>query len=250
MAPELVEQAASTSVDAFARKVRDLARRISRDEGLRHHEKLRSQRAVRRWMDREGMCHTQISLDPEADARLSAAFDAAVAAEKAKPDNGRSFDQLHADAFMAMVTSTPVPGARHHAELLMLIDLETARTGLHEASICETYDGQPLPPATVRRLACEANIIPIVLDGDGRVVDVGRAKRLATTDQRRALRAMHRTCAAPDCPVRFGDCDIHHLKEWKEGGATNLDNLIPLCSKHHHLIHEGQWHPPARAPAA
>ena len=126
MAPSLVEQAATTSVDAFARKVRDLARRISRDEGLRHHEKLRSQRTVKRWMDREGMCHTQISLDPEADARLSAAFDAAMAAEKAKPDNGRSFDQLKADAFMTMVTSTPVPGARHHAELLMLIDLETA----------------------------------------------------------------------------------------------------------------------------
>ncbi len=93
-ATSLVEQAATTSVDAFARQVRDLARRISRDDGLRHHEKLRSQRTVRRWMDREGMCHTQISLDPEADARLSAAFDAAMAAEKAKPDNGRTFDQL------------------------------------------------------------------------------------------------------------------------------------------------------------
>ena len=67
-APSLVDQAATMSVDVFARKVRDLARRISRDEGLRHHEKLRSQRTVRRWMDREGMCHTQISLDPEADA--------------------------------------------------------------------------------------------------------------------------------------------------------------------------------------
>ena len=214
MAPELVEQAASTSVDTFARKVRDLARRISRDEGLRHHEKLRSQRAVRRWMDREGMCHTQISLDPEADARLSAVFDAAVAAERPSPTTAARFDQLSADAFMTLVTATPAPGARRPAELLVLIDLETMRTGLHETSVCETYDGQPLPPDVVRRLACEANIIPIVLDGDGRVVDVGRAKRLATADQRRALRAMHRTCAAPDCPVRFGDCDIHHLKEW------------------------------------
>ena len=37
--------------------------------------------------------------------------------------------------------------------------------------------------------------------------------------------------AAPDCPVRFGDCDIHHLKEWNQGGPTNLANLIPLCSR-------------------
>jgi hypothetical protein len=99
-------------------------------------------------------------------------------------------------------------------------------------------------------LACDANIIPIVLGGDGRVLDVGRGRRLATGDQRRALRAMHRTCAAPDCPVRFGDCDIHHLKEWRDGGATDLVNLVPLCSNHHHLIHEGQWQPAARAPAA
>ena len=250
MAPTLVADAANMSVDVFARKVRDLARRISRDEGLRHHEKLRSQRTVKRWMDREGMCRTQISLDPEADARLSAAFDAAVAAEKAKPDDGRSFDQIRADAFMTMVTAAPVPGARLHAELLVLIDLETLRDGLHDTGVCETYDGQPLPPAMVRRLACEADIIPIVLDGDGSVIDVGRAKRLASADQRRALRAMHQTCAAPDCPVRFGDCDIHHLTEWRHGGLTNLENLIPLCSKHHHLIHEGQWRPPARAPAA
>jgi hypothetical protein len=250
MAPELVAQAATTSVDTFARKVGDLARRLSRDEGLRHHEQLQSQRAVRRWRDGDGMCHTHISLDPEADARLSAVLDAAVAAERAKPDDARSFDQLRADAFMTLVTATPAPGARRPAELLVLIDLDTLRTGLHETSICETFDGQPLPPSTVRRLACEADIIPIVLDGDRRVVDVGRAKRLATTDQRRALRAMHRTCAAPDCTVRFGDCDIHHRKAWREGGATNLENLLPLCSKHHHLTHEGQWRPPARAPAA
>jgi len=248
VAPTLVAEASNTSVDAFARRVRELARRISRDEGLRHHEKLRSQRAMRRWTDCEGMCHTNISLDPEADARFSAAFDAALAAEQAKPDTGRTFDQLRADAFMSMVTATPAPGSRRPVELLVIVDLQTLQGGLHEAGVCETFDGQPLPPATVRRLACEAEIIPIVLGGDGRVLDVGRARRLATEDQRRALRAMHRTCAAPDCPVRFDDCDIHHLKEWREGGVTDVVNLIPLCSKHHHLIHEGRWRPPARAP--
>ena len=126
--PELVELAATIVGGRFDRKVRDLARRISRDEGLRHHEKLRSQRTVTRWTDREGMCHTQISLDPEADARFSAVFDAAVAAEKAKPDDGRTFDQLRADAFMTMVTATTTPGARRPAELLVLIDLDTLRT--------------------------------------------------------------------------------------------------------------------------
>jgi hypothetical protein len=187
-APELVEQAAVMSVDRFRRKVQDLARQLSRDEGVRHHEQLRAQRTVQRWVDREGMCHTKISLDPEMDARLSAAFDAAMAAERAKPDDGRTWEQLKADAFMAMVTST-VTGGHRPAELVVLIDYETLQSGTHEHSVCETYDGQPLPPAVVRKLACEANIIPIVLAGDGRVLDVGRARRLATADQRRALRA-------------------------------------------------------------
>ncbi len=237
-------------MDAFARQVRDLARRISRDEGLRHHEKLRSQRTVRRWMDREGMCHTQISLDPEADARLSAAFDAAVAAEKAKPDDGRTFDQLKADTFMAMVTATPAPGSRRPAELLVLIDLDTLRTEPPRVRHLRDLRRTAAPTSNGAAAGVRGGHHPDRVGGDGRVVDVGRAKRLASADQRRALRAMHQTCAAPDCPVRFGDCDIHHLQEWKQGGKTNLENLIPLCSKHHHLIHEGQWRPPARAPAA
>ena len=89
-----------------------------------------------------------------------------MAAEQAKPDDHRTFDQIRADAFMAMVTATITPGARRPVELLVLIDLDTLRHGLHEASVCETYDGQPLPPATVRRLACGAGIIPIVLGGE------------------------------------------------------------------------------------
>ena len=249
-APELVEQAA-VHVGGQLRPQGPRPRPPPlTHEGVRHHEKLRSQRAVWRWTDREGMCHTQISLDPEADARFSAVFDAAVAAEKAKPDDGRSFDQLKADAFMAMVSVPPSLGDRRPAELLVVIDLETLRNGLHQSGVCESYDGQPLPPATVRRLACEADIIPVVLGGAGRVVDVGRARRLATADQRRALRAMYQTCAAPDCPVRFGDCDIHHLQEWRDAAPTDLDELDPALQQAPPPHPRRSWRPPARAPAA
>jgi len=46
----------------------------------------------------------------------------------------------------------------------------------------------------------------------------------------------------PHCQVGFADCDIHHVLPWQRGGVTNLANLLPLCSKHHHLVHEGGWH--------
>ena len=103
-------------------------------------------------------------------------------------------------------------------------------------------DGVPLPVSTVRRLCCEAEIVPVVLGSDGEVLDVGRTERTANRAQRRALRAMHRTCAHPDCTVGFSACRIHHVKWWWEhNGPTDIDNLLPLCERHHHVVHEGGW---------
>ena len=41
----------------------------------------------------------------------------------------------------------------------------------------------------------------------------------------------------------FDWCEIHHLKPWEKGGLTDLDNLVPLCSYHHHLIHDCDTQP-------
>jgi Domain of unknown function (DUF222) len=113
--------------------------------------------------------------------------------------------------------------------------------GLHDQSVCETADGNPLPPETVRRLCCDANILPVVLGATGEVLDLGREQRLANRAQRRALRAMYRTCAHPGCPVRVEACRIHHVKWWDHHGRTALEDLLPLCSVHHHLVHDGRW---------
>jgi len=53
---------------------------------------------------------------------------------------------------------------------------------------------------------------------------------------------MHRGCAHPDCNIGFDACRIHHLRWWwKHLGPTDIDNLLPLCEQHHHLVHEGRW---------
>jgi hypothetical protein len=52
---------------------------------------------------------------------------------------------------------------------------------------------------------------------------------------------MYRTCAHPHCDVAFDHCQIHHVTPWEQLGLTDLENLLPLCSKHHHLVHEGRW---------
>jgi hypothetical protein len=240
----LVESAKASSVETFERRVRDLGRILTGDDGVRQHERLRRQRSLRRWVDRAtGMCHTHLQLDPEADAKISAALDAAIATERDKPQSDgeqRSFDQLKADAMVGLITGVRST-QRRVPEVSVLVDHDTLRHGLHDHSVCETGDGQPLPPDTVRRLACEADLIPVVLNGDGVTLDVGREQRLATREQRLALRAMYHTCAFPGCSVRFADCDVHHAVDWHHHGRTDLHNLLPFCSRHHHLVHEGGW---------
>lgn len=123
----------------------------------------------------------------------------------------------------------------------MLIDWRTLVDDVHDTTLAETSDGTPLSPETVRRMACDADIIPIVLGGAGEVLDEGRARRLATPAQRRALKAMHRTCIMPGCTVPVDDCRIHHVDPWHSQGRTDLDVLVPVCEADHHRLHEGCW---------
>jgi hypothetical protein len=80
------------------------------------------------------------------------------------------------------------------------------------------------------------------LGGDGEVLDIGRAMRLASPAQRQALSAMYTCCGFPGCTVAFQHTEAHHVTDWtRNKGPTDLANLFPLCDRHHHLVHEGQW---------
>ena len=184
-------------------------------------------------------------MDPERDAKLWSAIDAQLATIKQADGNaGTPIDLLLADAVVSAVSGER-SGERRVPEICVHIDYDTMLNGLHEYSLCETADGIPLPPETVRRLACEAAIVPIVLNSAGEVLNCGREHRVANRAQRRALRAMYRTCGYPGCDVVFDRCDIHHVIEWLRFGTTDLDNLLRLCCRHHHLVHEGRWRSPS-----
>lgn len=102
-------------------------------------------------------------------------------------------------------------------------------------------DGTPIPGATARRLACEAGILPAVLGGASEVLDLGRATRLASVPQRKALLVRWCTCGFPGCTIPVHWTKAHHLDPWKPGGCTDIDVLLPLCERHHHVVHEGRW---------
>ena len=80
----------------------------------------------------------------------------------------------------------------------------------------------------------------VVLHASGNV-DLGRSTRLANRAQRRALRGLYATCAIPGCAVHYDRCKLHHIIWWRHGGRTDLNNLLPLCVRHHHKIHDVGW---------
>ena len=237
----VVGSAAVMPVETFEQEVRKLGRILSRDDGVSQLARLRQQRCVRRWVDRvSGMCHTHLQVDPETDARIATALDAALAAARTRLQGDNvEFDHLKADALVGLITGAHTTHQRV-PDLTLLSDARTMRDGPHDHTVCETGDGHPLPVETMRRHGCDATITPVVIDDDV-VLNMGRTRRLATPEQRRALRAMYRACGFPDCQVRFEDCRIHHVTWWEHLGATNLDNLLPLCERHHHHVHEGGW---------
>ena len=155
-------------------------------------------------------------------------------------ESAYSWDWWAAQALLELLSGARTVDPRV-PEVAVHIDWVTLVGGLHEHSVCETSDGTLLAPSTVRRLCCGAEIFPVVLGGDGEVLDQGRSCRLANRAQRRALRAMYRTCGYPRCAVEFDRCEIHHVDWWERYGPTDLHNLLPLCSRHHHLVHEGGW---------
>ena len=238
----VIQSATVMPVETFEREMSKLGRALSRDDGVSRMARLRQQRCVRRWVDRvSGMCHTHLQVDPETDARIASVLDAAVASARAAAQGEDvEFDHLKADALVGLITGARTTGHRV-PDLTLLSDSRTVRDGPHQGTVCETGDGQPLPVETVRRLGCEATITPITLDDDGVPLQMGRTRRLATVEQRRALRAMYRACGFPGCGVRFEDCRIHHVTWWEHLGGTNLDNLLPMCERHHHHVHEGGW---------
>ena len=70
-------------------------------------------------------------------------------------------------------------------------------------------------------------VVPIVMNGAGQPLDVGRRTRVIPEGLRRAVAARDRGCAHPGCDRTASWCEIHHAKPWEHGGETKLSNLTP-----------------------
>jgi hypothetical protein len=246
---ELALAASQLSRDEFGRMVRSEIRRIHTDDGIDRLQQQRRNTRLRTWLDRDtGMWCLRGEFDPETGALFESRLRNTIESlfhdhqpDTCPTDPLAKQDHLRALALVALTTGG---GARSSGRIDMsvLIDAETLLHGEHPQTVIDCGLPCDLPVETLRRWACCSEITPIIVGADGVSLYLGRDSRTANRAQRRALRGMYRCCAVPGCSVGFDNCQIHHLRWFRNLGNTDICNLLPVCHKHHHLVHEGGWH--------
>ena len=168
-----------------------------------------------------------------------------------------SVDQLplarrRGEAFCALLENLPasgLPEARRHRDHRDG-DPRLRRPSRRDVGFgfAETSTGDRCTAEQARRFACQADIVPVVLGGKGEILDLGRARRLFSPAQRKAMALRDRECTADGCDVPAAWCEAHHHRQpWSQGGRTDLADGKLLCPFHHHRAHDPGWDDPPPA---
>ncbi len=151
----------------------------------------------------------------------------------------RLAEHRYADAFVQLCQlATPalpeVRGERPHMFVTTTLESLQRKIG---GALGSLEGGHLIGKHAARRIACDANVIPVVLGSAGQPLDIGRSTRVVPLGLRRALIARDEGCAFPGCDRPPSWCDAHHDVHWADGGPTSLCNLVLLCVRHHDRVH-------------
>ena len=251
-AGRLVALAAHSTPDEFARTLRAEERRLSTDDGMSRLERQRQAVRLHTRLDMQsGMNIFTLTVDPVTGVKLHNKINAATEALfHDKTPDGCPADPIEKQSFLrahALLNIIEGKGIRlNRPEIVAVVDT----TATDSATGAPPVDwGLPIEvPHRVLTDLFELADVHAVVVRNGVVLhapgelNLGRTTRLANRAQRRALRALYSTCAISGCTGRFDVCEIHHVHWWRHGGRTDLNNLLPICAKHHTLVHSGGWH--------
>ena len=194
--------------------------------------------------DGTGVAEYRLTLDPESKAVLEAALGPLSAPRPVEGERDlRTSDQRRGDALVTLVrravTTGDGVGSSAKAQLVVTMDWGSLASGVRGAgrTVGGSDAGTLLAPETVRRLACDATLVPMVLGSNGEVLDQGRAVRFFTPAQTRRLWLRDGGCTYPGCDLPPHWADAHHLVHWADFGPSDLDNAALLCGRHHTVVH-------------
>ncbi len=228
----------------------DEAKRLAREERSAHRARYLSLAP-----DHHGSTRISGQL-PVADAALlEAQLDALMPSAESYKKYGEtpSTGARRADALVLLTQTAASTGTlpAHGGDrptIHITLDYDTLTTGLGEIGLLGSSEVTGLSAGAARRLACDANLIPVVLGGESQPLDVGRDQRLVTAPIRVALEQRDGGCVFPGCTAPHAVCAAHHIIPWWAGGVTALSNLVLLCPFHHQLVEpdplqseESQW---------
>ncbi len=239
---ELVDKARTQSPDKFAGTVRKYEQQRSTDDGMSRLEHQRSRRFAKiRTAKDDGMTVLYGRFDPITGALLETALSQKMD-ELWREEDPRARctpGQRMADALAGLVTreDTDEDGKRPRGPRLLLIaDYDVVSRELRNGRL---GDGTPIPVEKIRDLACQSDILPAIFRGVSQPLDLGRSRRTASPAQRIALVARDKACVG--CGATANWCQSHHIIPWAVQGNTDLDDMVLLCSRCHHKVHDDHW---------
>ncbi|ROQ65059.1 uncharacterized protein DUF222 [Rathayibacter sp. PhB152] len=252
---ELAADAALTMTTTQLRRALPRWREELHEQPLaERHARAREDRAVWVTPDVDGMATLCVHAPAPA---VTGAYDRLRRIARTLRDDGdpRTLQQLSADAAVDLLCdgdiagTTPneehrpdptfIPGIR--AEVRLTLAASTA-VGLDDAPA--DLDGYGPVPAEIARelIRTAASFTRVLTDPEtGAVVSVGRTHRVPPPQMRLHLQLRDQTCRFAGCTRPAATSEADHTLEWRNGGETSLENLVSLCTSHHHIRHGDQW---------
>lgn len=164
----------------------------------------------------------------------------ASTAQAGEPEERLDWARRSGQAFVELLEHLPTDHlhGKVAATVVVTMELDRLRAAVGAAGI---DTGDSMSAGDLRRIACNAGIVPAVLKGASLPLDLGRSSRLFSEAQRVALATTQSTCAADGCDRSISWCELHHQEHWDDGGNSDLGNAIGLCGFHHRRIHDPKY---------
>ena len=209
----------------------------------------------------DGMSEGRLTATPELRATIDALFAKFAAPGRCNPADEtpavsddpsqeaverdlRSHSQRQHDALGALLRSQlgdPKLG-QHNGLPVTVIATATVEQLCEAAGHAVTGGGTLLPMSDLIRMASHAwHYLCIYEKHTQRPLYLGRSKRIASADQRIVLHALDRGCTKRGCTIPGYLTEVHHIREWADGGRTDVDELTFACKTDHRLIKPGLW---------